>query len=194
MTVEVRKYSADGLDACASVLADAFVDNPLHLSAFGKGRLDQNRRFFRIGLRHMFGGPAYVALADGAMCGYVHFNASPYCLPAPEEIPAAMAELLKPLGAAAPQVIRWFCRWCHLDPDEPHVHLGPIGVAPKLQRQGIGTALMRCYIEHLEQEKAAGYLETDRPENVEFYKKFGFVVRHEETVIGTPACHMWRPQ
>jgi GNAT superfamily N-acetyltransferase len=194
MAVEVKKYSADSLDECVSLLADAFVDNPLHLSAFGKERVDQNRRFFRIGLRHMFGGPSYVALAEGAVCGYVHFNASPYCLPAPEEIPAAMAELLKPLGEAARKVIHWFGRWCHLDPDEPHVHLGPIGVAPKMQGQGVGTALMRCYVEHLERENAAGYLETDRPQNVEFYQKFGFVVKHEETVIGTPTWYMWRPR
>lgn len=194
MALEVKRYSADSLDACVSVLADAFVDNPLHLSAFGKDRLDQNRRFFRIGLRHMFGGPAYVALADGAMCGYVHFNASPFCLPAPEEIPVATTTLLKPLGEAVPRIIRWFGRWCHLDPDEPHVHLGPIGVAPKMQGKGVGTALMHYYLEHLRREKAAGYLETDRPENAEFYKKFGFVVRHQETLLGTPTWYMWRPQ
>jgi predicted N-acetyltransferase YhbS len=103
-----------------------------------------------------------------------------------------VATLLQPLGAAIPQVIRWFGRWCHLDPDEPHVHLGPLGVAPRKQRQGIGAALMQQYIEHLEQEKTAGYLETDRAENVEFYKKFGFVIRHEETVISTPTWYMWR--
>ena len=194
MALEVKRYSADNLDACVSVLADAFVDNPLHLSAFGKDRLDQNRRFFRIGLRHMFGGPAYVALADGAMCGYVHFNASPFCLPAPEEIPVATTTLLKPLGEAMPQIIQWFGRWCHLDPDEPHVHLGPIGVAPKMQSKGVGSALMRYYLEHLEREKAAGYLETDRPENAKFYKKFGFVIRHQETLLGTPTWYMWRPQ
>jgi len=193
VAIVVRKYSAERLDECVSVLANAFVTNPLHLSAFGSGRKDQNRLFFRIGLRHMFIGSAFVALVDGAVAGYVHFNDSPYCLPAPEEIPIVMATLLKPLGEAIPQVVRWFTRWCHLDPDEPHVHLGPIGVAPDMQGQGVGTALMRRYIEHLEQEKAAGYLETDRAENVEFYKKFGFVVRHEETLIGTPTWYMWRP-
>lgn len=193
MAVEVKKYSADLLDDCVSLLADAFVTSPLHLSAFGGGRLDQNRLFFRIGLRHMFNGPAFVTLVDGAVCGYVHFNAAPYCLPAPEEIPNAAATLLKPLGGAIPQVIRWYARWCHLDPDEPHVHLGPIGVAPRMQGRGVGTALMNRYIEYLQQEKAAGYLETDRPENVEFYKRFGFVIRHEETLIGTPTWYMWRP-
>jgi hypothetical protein len=43
------------------------------------------------------------------------------------------------------------------------------------------------------EKKAAGYFETDQSRNVEFDKKFGFVVRHEETVIGTPTWQMWRP-
>jgi len=192
--VEVKKYSADRLDECVTVLADAFATNPLHLAAFGDGRIDQNRLFFRIGLRHMFIGPAFVAMVDGAVGGFIHFNAAPYCLPAPVELPHAFATLLKPLNEAIPKVIRWFTLWCHLDPDEPHVHLGPIAVAPELQRQGVGSALMQRYIEHLEQEKTAGYLETDRRENVEFYKRFGFIVQREEEVIGTTTWHMWRPR
>jgi GNAT superfamily N-acetyltransferase len=188
-----KKYSAEFLDDCVAVLANAFVTNPLHLSAFGPGRMDQNRLFFRIGLRHMFIGESFVALHDGELCGYVHFNPWPNCLPAPEEIPTAIAALLTPLGEAIPQVIRWFTRWCHLDPDEPHVHLGPIGVAPAMQGKGVGTVLMERYLGHLEQQKAAGYLETDRAENVQFYKKFGFVVQRNEELIGTPIWYMWRP-
>ena len=190
---EVKKYSAGHLDDCVTLLANAFVSNPLHLAAFGAGRIDQNRLFFRIGLRQMFLGQAFVVLADGAVGGYVHFNASPHCLPAPEEVPLAVATLLKPLGEAIPQVIRWYSRWCRLDPDEPHIHLGPIGVAPSLQRQGTGTALMRHYVAYLAHENAAGYLETDRRENVEFYQKFGFTVQREEELLGTPIWYMWRP-
>jgi hypothetical protein len=52
---------------------------------------------------------------------------------------------------------------------------------------------MNRYIEYLKQEKAAGYLETDRPQNVEFYKKFGFLVQREEILIGASAWYMWRP-
>ena len=193
MKLLLRKYSPADVDDCVSVLADAFVSSPLHLSAFGNGRLDQNRRFFRLALRNMFFGQAFVALDDAALCGYVHFRAWPYCLPAPEEIPNAAATLLKPLGEAVPKFIQWFARWCHLDPQEAHVHLGPIGVSPGRQRRGIGTALMDLYISELEQERLAGYLETDRVENVEFYKKFGFVVKHKEVVIGTPTWYMSRP-
>jgi len=191
---EVKQYSPDRLEECVTLLAEAFVESPLHRAAFGCGRMDQNRSFFRIGLRQMFFGQAFVALADGAVGGYVHFRPAPDCMPAPEQVPQAAATLLKPLGEAIPQVVRWYSRWCRMDPDEPHVHLGPIGVAPGLQRRGAGSALMQCYIEHLAREKAAGYLETDRAENVEFYQKFGFVVLREEALIGTPVWYMWRPR
>jgi predicted N-acetyltransferase YhbS len=63
-----------------------------------------------------------------------------------------------------------------------------------MQGIGVGSALMHRYLAHLKQEQAAGYLETDRPENVEFYKKFGFAVQHEEEIIGTPTWTMWRPE
>src|SRR5580765_7137275 len=108
----IHKYSAERLDATVSTLAEVFVNNPLHISAFGPQRIDQNRLFFRIGLRHMFTGQAFVALLDDQVRGYIHFNASPNCLPAPEEIPLAATTLLKPLGAVIPQVIKWFARWC----------------------------------------------------------------------------------
>ncbi|HEY7218049.1 MAG TPA: GNAT family N-acetyltransferase [Candidatus Binatia bacterium] len=192
MTLVIEKYSDRSLDSVVRVLADAFVTSPLHVSAFGANELEQNRIFFRIGLRHMFIGQAYVALVDGIIRGYTHFTPSPDCLPPPEEIPNVMTTLLKPLGAASPRVIKWFARWCHLDPDEPHLHLGPIGVAPESQGQGVGTALMNRYIEHLRQEQLAGYLETDKPENVRFYKKFGFTVQREEELIATPTWYMWR--
>jgi hypothetical protein len=71
MNVVLRKYFAADLEDCVSVLADAFVSSPLHLSAFGKDGIDQNRRFFRLALRNMFFGQAFVALVDGALCGYV---------------------------------------------------------------------------------------------------------------------------
>lgn len=188
----IEKYSASMIEPTVSILANAFVSNPLHTSSFGPAALEQNRLFFRIGLRHMFTGSAFVAVNDGEIRGYIHFNAFPQCLPPPEEIPAAVATLFKPLGEAIPKIVQWFSRWCHVDPNRPHVHLGPLGVSPTAQGSGIGTALMNVYIDHLTKKHAAGYLETDRAENVEFYKKFGFVVAREESIIGAPIWYMWR--
>jgi ribosomal protein S18 acetylase RimI-like enzyme len=193
MRLEIKKYSPDRLEDCVAMLAEAFATNPLHRSAFGPQRLDLNRMFFRIGLRRMFVGHSFIAVRDSEVCGYVHFNPSPNCLSALEEVPTAVANLLMPLGSALPQVIGWFARWCRLDPEDPHVHLGPIAVAPALQGQGIGTAMMQRYVEHLDREKLAGYLETDRSENVAFYQRFGFFVRSSENLMGIPTWYMWRP-
>src|SRR5215470_3808538 len=176
----VREYSPADLDAAVEVLSSAFVTNPLHLSAFGAERLDRNRFFFRVGLRHIFAGPAFVAVAGDEVLGYVHYSAAPLCLPPPEAVPAFVAERLRPLEDAVPRVIEWFSRWARLDPDEPHSHLGPLGVFPERQRRGVGSALMSRYVEHLERDAMQGYLETDRPGNVEFYKQFGFAVVREE--------------
>ncbi len=194
MEIQIKRYVAANLASVASVLGDAFVTNPTHVAAFGPQRPDQNRLFFRIALEHMFTGHASVALVDDELRGYAHFVASPSCLPPPDQFQAAAAAFLKPLGEALPRVVEWFSSWCRQDPAEPHLHLGPIGVSPKAQGRGVGTALMNYYIDHLETEAAAGYLETNDPENVEFYRKFGFVVRHEEEVIGTPNWYMWRPR
>ena len=133
MTLEIKKYSADRLEDCVSLLADAFVTNPLHLSAFGAGQLDQNRRFFRIGLRHMFFGRAFVAAVDGAIGGYVHFNAAPFCLPPPMKYP--------PSGDAISN--RWVLRIPRYSLVRAGVHLDPRtalssrahGFAPRMQRQ-----------------------------------------------------------
>jgi GNAT superfamily N-acetyltransferase len=192
--ITVREYSPAKLDETVVALARAFVTNPLTIAAFGPDRLDRNRFFFRVGLRHIFTGPAFVALAGDEVVGYVHYNPSPLCLPTPEAVPAFVAERLRPLEEAVPRVIAWLSRWARLDPDEPHSHLGPIGVVPECQRQGVGRALMNRYVEHLDRDAIEGYLETDRPGNVEFYKQFGFAVVREEKLIGVPTWYMRRPR
>ena len=190
----IQKYSSALIEPAVTLLTDAFVTNPLHTSCFGPAALEQNRLFFRIGLRHMFTGNALVAVVDGQIRGYIHFKPFPQCLPPPEEIPLAVASLFTSLGESIPKIVQWFSRWCHLDPGRPHIHLGPLGVSPCSQGSGIGTALMNRYIDHLIKENTAGYLETDRAENVAFYEKFGFVVKGEDYVIGVPVWYMWRDQ
>lgn len=189
----IEPYSDNMLDTVVKVLADAFVTNPLHVAVFGKEQLEQNRCFFRIGVEHMFRDTAFVVLQDGEVYGYMHFGHSPSCLPPVDQIQTAAETIFKPLGSSIPRVVEWFETWSRLDLDEPHGHLAPIGVAPREQGNGLGSALMECYIEHLDQDALAGYLETDRPENVTFYQKFGFEVIREQLLIGTPTWYMWRP-
>ena len=82
--------------------------------------------------------------------------------------------------------------WSKRDPAEPHIHLGPIGVDPKAQGRGIGHRLMERYCEELDRAAVAGYLETDRPENLDFYKQFGFQVVETAPVLGVDNYFMRR--
>jgi GNAT superfamily N-acetyltransferase len=88
--------------------------------------------------------------------------------------------------------MRWVAAWSMRDPSEPHVHLGPIGVQPALQGHGIGSQMLAVYCEQLDLDGDAGYLETDKPENVRLYERFGFEVRCEAYVLGVPNWFMWR--
>jgi predicted N-acetyltransferase YhbS len=65
-------------------------------------------------------------------------------------------------------------------------------VLPQLQQLGIGSRMMEKSCEIIDQKKDAAYLETDRPENVPFYERFGFAVSAEEQILGVRNWFMWR--
>ena len=76
---------------------------------------------------------------------------------------------------------------------DDHVHLGPVAVDSHLQGQGIGSQMMREHCRRLDALRELGYLETDKPENVRFYERFGFEVIEEAPVIGVSNWFMRRP-
>ena len=92
----------------------------------------------------------------------------------------------------AARVATWTSSWARHDPDEAHVHLGPLAVDADLQGQGIGSLIVQEHCRRLDRGRAAGYLETDKIENVGFYERFGFEVIGEEPVIGVPNWFMRR--
>ncbi len=79
------------------------------------------------------------------------------------------------------------------DPAAAHVHLGPVGVLPEWQGRGVGRLLTHSYCEALDATGRAGYLETDRPSNVAFYRRFEFETVREIEVAGVINYLMERP-
>lgn len=61
-----------------------------------------------------------------------------------------------------------------------------------LQGAGVGSKLMRVFAARMDAAGDAAYLETDKPENVRFYEKFGFQVTGEEEVLGVTNWFMLR--
>lgn len=174
------------------VLARAFVTNPLHEAAFGPGQLARNAAFFRVGLTGMKG-PKLVALDAGRILGVCHWVASPGCRYSAVEKARMVHGLVRGMGlGAAARVVSWVSAWARCDPEVPHLHLGPIGVDPAAQRRRIGQLLMERFCAELDRTGALGYLETDRPANVEFYARFGFRVSGTQTVLGVENFFMRR--
>jgi ribosomal protein S18 acetylase RimI-like enzyme len=191
-TVSISSFApARAVDA-SRMLSRAFVTNPLHVAAFGASRLDRNRAFFLAGLAVMRG-PTFVATDGDAIVGLVHWVPSTHCQLSTTGKLQLVPTMIGGFGIRSTiKVASWLSAWATHDPKEPHVHLGPIGVDPKAQGQGIGRRLMEHYCDAVDRTSATGYLETDRPANVAFYRQFGFVTTEEITVLGVPNILMRR--
>ncbi len=95
--------------------------------------------------------------------------------------------------AVASRLWRWNRTWARHDPVEPYVHLGLVSVDRQLRGEGLGTLLPRQHVRALDAAGACGNLETNRPEAVGFYRRFGYVVAEEATVLGVPCWFRRRP-
>jgi ribosomal protein S18 acetylase RimI-like enzyme len=190
--IRIEPFTLEMAIEGSQVLARAFVTNPLHVAAFGPAQLAKNEAFFRTGLAVMKG-PKLVAFEGPRMLGLIHWVHSPDCQLSRLEKIRLMPALICGIGLhAALRVATWLSIWSTHDPKESHSHLGPIGVVPAAQGRRIGQSLMGPYCEELDRTGTAGYLETDRPENVSFYRRFGFEITGEVSVLGVRNYLMWR--
>jgi ribosomal protein S18 acetylase RimI-like enzyme len=196
--IEIGASDPSELDAVVDLISRGMRDNPTHVAALGK---DQERREKRV--HQMFskvlpvmGHFDHLLVArhpDGAILGVLGMAAPGRCQPNVKQRMQLTFGLL-PLGARAlSRSLRWVGTWEKRDPHERHWHLGPVAVDAHLQGMGIGSKLMRVFCAKMDAAGEHAYLETDKPENVRFYERFGFEVVGEEDVIGVPNWYMARP-
>jgi len=190
--LRIEDFTSDMVGAAAAMLARAFVTNPLHVATFGPDQLRTNESFFRIGVPLMTG-RKLVAVENADVLGFIHWIESPGCQPSESDKRTLAPMMLRAFGVRTAWRLRsWLTAWSKRDPAAPHVHLGPIGVSPAAQGRGIGRRLMERYCEALDLAGRIGYLETDRPETVRFYERFGFGVTAEVQVLQVPNFLMMR--
>ena len=195
--LEVGALDAAEKEEAMGVVVRGMRDNPLHVAVFGEDPEIRARRVRRLlggafavlGLqRHMLAARS----ADGAIVGVVGM------LPPPEDRPTIaqqlrlLPRLLSTGPRAAVRAASWMGTWAKHDPEEPHWHVGPVAVDAHLQGKGVGSRLMRVFCAKMDAAHENAYLETDKPENVRFYERFGFEVVGEQHVLDVPNWFMLR--
>ena len=161
--LEVVTPTGDGRAAAVGVLSRGMRDNPIHQAVYGPDPQRRQRQLARLfdTLLRVWNQPAICAWLDGVMVGV----AGP---------------------GAALRALRWTTAWARRNPREPHYHFGPVAVDAHLQGRGIGAQMLTAFTGRMDAARQAAYLETDKPENVRFYQRFGFEVTSEATILRTP--------
>ncbi|HEX6231923.1 MAG TPA: GNAT family N-acetyltransferase [Jiangellaceae bacterium] len=191
--IEIRPLGREALDSAALLAARSMRDNPLQVVAIGQGP-ERRVRIMHRGFSRLLrlDGRPTVGAWDGDRLVGVAATADPgHCQPSAGERLRLTPTFLM-AGRAAPRLGRWMSAWAKYDPARPHSHLGPVAVDPDLQGRGIGSMLLADYCQRLDQTRMLSYLETDKPENVRLYERFGYAVTADATVIGVTSWFMTR--
>lgn len=195
--VEIGTVDAASWPEVLDVVALGMRDNPLHVAAFGpvpERRVAGHRRLMAAVTSIKDFSTTIVARdATGAVVGVCGAMPPGGCRPTAAEKLRLMPPVLRTGPRTAARTLAWLGSWGTHDPATPHWHLGPVAVAAELRGQGIGSSLLRVFCARVDAAGAAAYLETDRPENVRLYRRFGFEVCAEADVIGVPNWFMLRP-
>jgi GNAT superfamily N-acetyltransferase len=181
------------LEEAAELASKAFIPTPL-VKAVMNGGGEKQRKGLQKGMKQMLSHPTgdvLIAKQDAQLVGLMRMAKWPDCQK------VAMPFFVVPfaflaMGRAAINVYKFRKAWSLYDPKKPHWHLDPLCVLPGLQGQGIGSALLMRFCECVDEQKMDAYLETDQPDNVRLYERFGFKVRETESVLGVPNWFMWR--
>jgi GNAT superfamily N-acetyltransferase len=193
--VDVRDLRPGEVAEAVGVLARGMRDNPLHVAAYGEDPERRERCAARV-MGGLFGAFAaqqpICAVRDGTLVAVTGVAPVGTCQPTGRQRLRLMPGMLAIGPRRAARAGRWFASWARRDLSEPHVHLGPLAVDAHLQGRGIGSLLMAEHCRRLDASGEVGYLETDKPENVGFYERFGFAVIGEEPVLGVPNWFMRR--
>ncbi len=193
---EVRSYQDSQLGEVAGILARAYLENPLHLAIFGGSgpeQLRQQQALFSISLKYLNVGTRVVLVNEGRVAGFAHWVSYPACRPSPQAMESAAPRLLEELGnEVLEKVITWRRAWGEHDPESPHSHFGPFAVDPDAQGSGFGRQLLARYCQHLDEAGEVAYLEAERPQNIEIYRRAGFEVTAQCDVLGLPNWFMTR--
>lgn len=192
----VRTLDHTDIDAAAALVGRGMVDNPINLAAYRGDEASRARRSAQLVRTRLATSSAFQMAGveqGGSLVGFAAWARPGRCQPSAAAKLRLLARIVTFGPGVAARVLTWTNAWADHDPDEQHVHLGPVAVDRDRRGQGIGGLMLLRHTASLDSMGAVGYLETDRPEAVGFYARFGYAVVAEANVLGVRCWFMRRP-
>jgi ribosomal protein S18 acetylase RimI-like enzyme len=188
---EPERLGRGDVDAVAAVLARAFADDPVLTFLLGAGRGRERELIFGALCRDAERAGVIEGVVDAGRLTAVAVWLPPGAHPVPLRREARMVpswlRLAGQYPRAVPRLLRAMPALDRLHPHEPHWFLSLLGTEPGLQGRGLGSALVAPGVRRAEVEGVPVHLDTGRPENVPWYRRFGFDVTDEVRLVpGAP--------
>jgi GNAT superfamily N-acetyltransferase len=196
--IDVRPARRTDIGALSRVLARAFYDDPVSKwevpdDAVRTGKL---HHLWAALTRHhhLAGGGVEVAAYDGTLSAAAVWDPPGRWHYRRREELRMMPRLVWAFGwdLSRSEALTEAMKNAH--PDEPHWYLAVVGSDPGIRGRGFGHALMRSRLDRCDAENLPAYLESTNPDNVPYYRRFGFEVIGEIPLpLGGPNLSpMWR--
>jgi GNAT superfamily N-acetyltransferase len=187
VAVEITQAGGDRLATLASVMGRAFVTEPMLRWPLGDGHGLEERcvRCFELFLPNLIEHGLVWEAGDGVGAAVV--------IPPDKTDVWAAAQLNPAMHELAEDAERHDAFWEWVEskiPDERLWHWDSLGVEPRMQGRGIGSALTAFVVGLTAADKTGVVLETGTARNVSLYERFGFrVVEEADAPGGGP--HVW---
>lgn len=193
-TISIEDMCQSEVYTVVDLLALAMQSNPINRAVFKSNNsvaIARQRKMFE----YVTASPnnkVRVAKIGGIIVGVLCYCSSDRCQLRPWEIAVHLPSLALKMKGDLGRFLNWRMIWSKHDYKFRHLHIGPIAVHPRNQGRGIGSAMLEDMCRHLDATSMRGYLETDKPENVVLYERFGFSIEKVDTVLGVPNWFMVR--
>ena len=190
----MRELSREELDFGAGVAARGLRDNPMAVAVIGDDALRRERYMQRSfsGILRAMEQPPLAAWRGDYIVGVAGMATPGSCQLSPLQLLTMMPRVRPTNLGVVKRTVQWVSDWEKRDPDERHWHLGPVAVEGGMRGMGVGSQLMEAFVDRMDRRGDLAYLETDKPENVVFYERFGFEVVDEALVLGARNWFMTR--
>lgn len=195
--IAVRPMTRADVPAVAVATARAFEDDPLFawILPDEATRVAKATALYRAMFKP-FMKLDFVEMSTTSECSGVAIWAGPekWDPPSPAML-GAMPRILRAIGlGGVSKLMAAMNAMKEVHPKEPHWYLAGLATDPPYQRTGVGSALVNPVLERCDRERLGAYLETQKPENVPYYQRFGFRVTKEiDLPKGGPRLWlMWR--